>query len=151
MAVCRCTAAIESGSNRRHPGCFRLSWWSNEKHGKRDFTKFHFFSDGLTKVEEAQRRADEQDYVNEKQLVLNIQKNRIRDIVHAAFEPLHAMLPNPIQTEVAKKIRNYYHPESFKGFMTGFRQKQLSSQNNSAEIAESGKTQQSAYNKMGSS
>ncbi|PHJ23040.1 secreted ookinete, partial [Cystoisospora suis] len=58
--------------------------------------------DSLLRIEQAERRADEDDYVAEKQRLLNIQKNRIRDIVQAAFEPLHAMIPNPIQAEVKR-------------------------------------------------
>nr|CEL72336.1 TPA: hypothetical protein BN1205_058120 [Toxoplasma gondii VEG] len=58
--------------------------------------------DSLLRIEQAERRADEDDYVSEKQRLLNIQKNRIRDIVQAAFEPIHAMIPNPVRAEVER-------------------------------------------------
>ena len=35
-------------------------------------------TDALVKIEEAERRADEEDYAVEKQRLLNIQKNRVR-------------------------------------------------------------------------
>eukprot|EP00386_Alphamonas_edax_P007069 GDKI01023223.1.p2 GENE.GDKI01023223.1~~GDKI01023223.1.p2 ORF type:complete len:210 (-),score=66.00 GDKI01023223.1:105-734(-) len=68
--------------------------------------------DSLLKIEESERRADEDDYVSEKKRLLNIQKNRIRDIVHAAFEPLHAALPNPIRTEVTRILSRYTFPSA---------------------------------------
>lgn len=37
-----------------------------------------FSSDSLIKLEEAERRMDEEDYASEKQRMLNVHKNRIR-------------------------------------------------------------------------
>lgn len=52
--------------------------------------------DALLKITEAVRRADEQEYMAQKQRLLQIHKNRIREIVRAAFEPVHAAIPSPV-------------------------------------------------------
>lgn len=63
--------------------------------------------DALMRIEEIQRKADEEEFVKDKQRLLKVHKKRIEDIVFAAFEPLHAYLPNPLQHLVLKEINAY--------------------------------------------
>ncbi|XP_026190308.1 uncharacterized protein LOC113146611 [Cyclospora cayetanensis] len=66
--------------------------------------------DSLLKLEEAERRMDEEDYAAEKQRMLNLHKNRIRDLVFAAFEPLHGMVRPAIRvhTTVPGRVPTFY-------------------------------------------
>ncbi|KAK1445113.1 hypothetical protein BgAZ_110190 [Babesia gibsoni] len=48
--------------------------------------------DGIMMVEDAERRASDEDFVDAEQRLLSIHKGKIREIVAAAMEPIHAML-----------------------------------------------------------
>lgn len=63
--------------------------------------------DALMRIEEIARKVDEEDFVKDKQRLLKVHKKRIEDIVAAAFEPLHAYLPNPLQHLVLKEVDAY--------------------------------------------
>lgn len=63
--------------------------------------------DSVMRVEEIQRKADEEEFMNDKQRLLKVHKKRIEDIVAEAFEPLHAYLPNPLQHLVLKDVHSY--------------------------------------------
>ena len=49
--------------------------------------------DAVLKVERVKIASENDDFAMAKQRLLNDEKDRIRDIVHAAFEPLRAKLP----------------------------------------------------------
>ncbi|CEM08063.1 unnamed protein product [Vitrella brassicaformis CCMP3155] len=83
--------------------------------------------DKLLRLEETERRADEEDYVSEKQRLLNLQKRqRVRDVVHAAYEPLLATIPNPISTRITRVMSKYVFPQPKRSRLPAlrFRQKQ---------------------------
>ncbi|CRH00835.1 secreted ookinete protein, putative [Plasmodium relictum] len=63
--------------------------------------------DSLMRVEEIHRKAEEEEFMNDKQRLLKVHKKRIQDIVDSAFEPLHAFLPNPLQYLVIKDVHSY--------------------------------------------
>ncbi|SBT79621.1 secreted ookinete protein, putative [Plasmodium malariae] len=63
--------------------------------------------DSLMRVEEIQRKTDEEEFMNDKQRLLKIHKKRIQDIVTSAFEPLQAFLPNPLQYLIIKDVHSY--------------------------------------------
>merc|ERR1719263_2401307 len=50
--------------------------------------------DALLKVERVKIASENDDFAMAKQRLLNDEKDRIRDMVHAAFEPLRAKLPS---------------------------------------------------------
>ncbi|SBS85130.1 secreted ookinete protein, putative [Plasmodium ovale curtisi] len=58
--------------------------------------------DSLMRVEEIQKKVDEDEFMSDKQRLLKIHKKRIQDIVTSAFEPLQALLPNPLQYLIIK-------------------------------------------------
>ncbi|CAG9477751.1 secreted ookinete protein, putative [Plasmodium vivax] len=63
--------------------------------------------DSLMRVEEMQRKVDEEEFMSDKQRLLKVHKKRIQDIVASAFEPLHAFLPNPLQHLIIKDVHSY--------------------------------------------
>ncbi|CAA9989021.1 secreted ookinete protein, putative [Plasmodium knowlesi strain H] len=63
--------------------------------------------DSLMRVEEIQRKVDEEEFMGDKQRLLKVHKKRIQDIVTLAFEPLHAFLPNPLQYLIIKDVHSY--------------------------------------------
>ncbi|GAW81729.1 hypothetical protein, conserved [Plasmodium gonderi] len=63
--------------------------------------------DSLMRVEEIQRKVDEEEFMNDKQRMLKVHKKRIQDIVATAFEPLHTFLPNPLQYLIMKDVHSY--------------------------------------------
>lgn len=48
--------------------------------------------DGIMLMENAQHKADSEDFTEAEQTLLKIHKSKIREIVEAAFEPIHAMV-----------------------------------------------------------
>ncbi|CEL97471.1 unnamed protein product [Vitrella brassicaformis CCMP3155] len=82
--------------------------------------------DKLLRLEETERRADEEDYVSEKQRLLTTEKQRVRDVVHAAYEPLLATIPKPISTRITRVMSKYVFPQPKRGRLPAlrFRQKQ---------------------------
>eukprot|EP00375_Theileria_parva_P001777 XP_764452.1 hypothetical protein [Theileria parva strain Muguga] len=48
--------------------------------------------DGVMMLENAQRRADNEEFTEAEQRLLKIHRNKIREIVSLAFEPIHAMV-----------------------------------------------------------
>ncbi|CDU18992.1 hypothetical protein, variant [Plasmodium yoelii 17X] len=63
--------------------------------------------DSLMRVEEIQRKVDEEEFMNTKQRLLKVHKKRIQDILASAFEPLHDFLPNPLQYLITKDVHSY--------------------------------------------
>ncbi|SOS77564.1 secreted ookinete protein, putative [Plasmodium sp. gorilla clade G1] len=63
--------------------------------------------DSLMRVEEMNRKVDEEEFMNDKQKLLKVHKKRIQDIVTLAFEPLQALLPNPLQYLIIKDVNAY--------------------------------------------
>ncbi|VEV57416.1 secreted ookinete protein, putative [Plasmodium vinckei vinckei] len=63
--------------------------------------------DSLMRVEEIQRKVDEEEFMNTKQRLLKVHKKRIQDILSLAFEPLHDLLPNPLQYLITKDVHSY--------------------------------------------
>ncbi|SCP04969.1 secreted ookinete protein, putative [Plasmodium ovale] len=63
--------------------------------------------DSLMRVEEIQKKVDEDEFMSDKQRLLKIHKKRIQDIVTSAFEPLQALLPNPLQYLIIKDVHSY--------------------------------------------
>ncbi|CRG93879.1 secreted ookinete protein, putative [Plasmodium gallinaceum] len=63
--------------------------------------------DSLMRVEEIQRKVEEEEFRNDMQRLLKVHKKRIQDIVSSAFEPLHSFLPNPLQYLVIKDVQSY--------------------------------------------
>ncbi|WBY58712.1 secreted ookinete protein [Plasmodium yoelii yoelii] len=59
------------------------------------------------RVEEIQRKVDEEEFMNTKQRLLKVHKKRIQDILASAFEPLHDFLPNPLQYLITKDVHSY--------------------------------------------
>ncbi|BAM41733.1 conserved hypothetical protein [Theileria orientalis strain Shintoku] len=53
--------------------------------------------DGIMMLENAQRRADNEEFYEAEQRLLKIHKNKIREIVSSAFEPIHSMFPSRME------------------------------------------------------
>ncbi|CDR97364.1 hypothetical protein, conserved [Babesia bigemina] len=53
--------------------------------------------DGIMMMEDAERRASNEDFVDAEQRLLAVHKAKIREIVAAAMEPIHAMFPVKFQ------------------------------------------------------
>ncbi|EDO08466.1 hypothetical protein BBOV_III009090 [Babesia bovis T2Bo] len=53
--------------------------------------------DGIMMMEDAERRASNEDFVDAEQRLLSLHKAKIREIVAAAMEPIHAMFPMDYQ------------------------------------------------------
>merc|ERR1711935_682110 len=60
--------------------------------------------DALLKVERIKMASENDDFAMAKQRLLNDEKDRIRDMVHAAFEPLRAKLPGRMQAMKNKVV-----------------------------------------------
>ncbi|GFE53499.1 secreted ookinete protein, putative [Babesia ovis] len=54
--------------------------------------------DGIMMMEDAERRASNEDFVDAEQRLLALHKAKIREIVAAALEPIHAMFPVGYET-----------------------------------------------------
>ncbi|XP_953447.1 uncharacterized protein TA09835 [Theileria annulata] len=48
--------------------------------------------DGIMMLENVQKRADNEEFTEAEQRLLKIHKNKIREIVSLAFEPIHSMV-----------------------------------------------------------
>ena len=58
--------------------------------------------DAVLKTERVKMASENDDFAMAKQRLLNDEKDRIRDMVHAAFEPLRAKLPRQVQATTNK-------------------------------------------------
>ncbi|AFZ81657.1 hypothetical protein BEWA_010740 [Theileria equi strain WA] len=56
--------------------------------------------DGIMLMENAQHKADNEDFTEAERTLLKIHKNKIREIVEAAFEPVHAMVTFILYTRI---------------------------------------------------
>lgn len=59
-------------------------------------------ADSLLKIEAAVVKADDEEYNDELQRLLQSHRNRIRDVVQAAMLPLIASIPNPVRSAVIR-------------------------------------------------
>lgn len=64
--------------------------------------------ENILKLGEAQQRADEEDYVAEKQRIIAVFENRIRDVIDAAFQPIHGTLEGLVPTAVHESFLAAY-------------------------------------------
>eukprot|EP00744_Colponema_vietnamica_P009612 GILI01013656.1.p1 GENE.GILI01013656.1~~GILI01013656.1.p1 ORF type:complete len:306 (+),score=55.06 GILI01013656.1:83-919(+) len=64
----------------------------------------------LEHLEEDERRAENQDMQLEKKKLVQVQKLRVRNIVHASFDALAGIIPNPIKTKVRQTMSPYTFP-----------------------------------------
>ncbi|EAN32169.2 hypothetical protein TpMuguga_04g00815 [Theileria parva strain Muguga] len=60
--------------------------------------------DGVMMLENAQRRADNEEFTEAEQRLLKIHRNKIREIVSLAFEPIHAMFPSRMESFIRNEI-----------------------------------------------
>ena len=56
----------------------------------------------MLKAERVKMASENDDFAMAKQRLLNDEKDRIRDMVHAAFAPLRAKLPGRMQTKMSQ-------------------------------------------------
>ena len=56
--------------------------------------------DAVLKVERVKMASENDDFAMAKQRLLNDEKDRIRDMVHAAFGPLRAKLPGQMEAKM---------------------------------------------------
>eukprot|EP00388_Colpodella_angusta_P029040 GDKK01015221.1.p2 GENE.GDKK01015221.1~~GDKK01015221.1.p2 ORF type:complete len:132 (-),score=35.33 GDKK01015221.1:101-496(-) len=67
--------------------------------------------DMLGRVEESIRRAEEEDFAVEKERLLNTLRDNLNNVVNVAFEPIQALIPNPIHTQVRRALVRYTFPQ----------------------------------------